>query len=169
MVNLLHAVERRIHMEVELRNNTKLIVLQVAQLKANGSLVFLYLGNNLLTTIGWEDRKVDMCDAQVGGNAHLTYRNKEAIAQALGIAKKDIAQILLHEAGNLLLTCCLHKNNVLRFEKLAEQPAVEPEAYGGRFGNVALVTLCSPTGKLVLQENPHERASEGAHEQLRSP
>ena len=107
---MLHPVKRCIDMEIELRNDAKLIVLHIAQFETNGLLIVHYLLEHGFSALGGEDAQVYMRDAQVWRHAHLT-DGDEQIADALGIAKEDVAQILLDESSYLLLTSCLQVTN----------------------------------------------------------
>lgn len=102
-------VERSVQMEIQLRNNAELVMLQIAELKSDSLLIFHDMLKHILGTIRRKDTQIDMCDAQVRRNAHLAYGD-EQIADTFGIAQEDIAKVLLHEAGDFLLTGCLHNN-----------------------------------------------------------
>ena len=102
-------VERSVQMEIQLGNDAELVVLQISELKSDSLLIFHNMLKHILRTIGGEDTQIDMCDAQVWRNAHLTYGD-EQIADTFSIAQEDIAKVLLHEAGDFLLTGSLHSN-----------------------------------------------------------
>lgn len=105
---MLHPVERRIDMEIELRNDAKLIMLHITQLESDGLLVVHHLLEHSFSALGGEDAQIDVRDAQVRRHAHLT-DGDEQVANTFGITKEDVAQIFLHQAGDFLLSGSLHK------------------------------------------------------------
>lgn len=109
---MLHLVERSIDMEIELGDDSELILLQIAELEANRTLIFLHLLEHSLSAVRREDAQIYVGDAQVGRHAHLAYGD-EQVADTLGIAKEDVAEVLLHEAGDLLLSSSLHDSQLI--------------------------------------------------------
>ena len=108
LVDALHSVDGLIKVEDYLGNDAELVTLERAQFTAELMGVFLDEGHGLLHAVLREDGNVYMRYAQVRRHAHFAHGYERA-AQRARVTEKNIAHVLLNEAGDLVLTGGFHK------------------------------------------------------------
>ena len=106
-IDVFNIIQRVVDEELQLRNDTQLLSHACAQFVANLPLVVIDVLHNLLGAFAGEYTQVSTTDAKVGTYAAGAYTNQHTTHGA-GLLLEDIAQLLLNESGNFILSCCFH-------------------------------------------------------------
>ena len=101
---MFHSLNGFIGKESQFGNDSELVPLQRAELSADSSGIIGNLVHQFLFAIVGEDAQVDIGDAQVGRHTHLAHRDEYA-AYLFGVSEEDVAEVLLYQSGDFVLTC----------------------------------------------------------------
>ena len=106
-INVFNVIQRVIDKELQFGNDSQLLSHACAQFVANLLLVVIDVLHNLLGAFAGEHTQVSTTDTKVGTYAAGAYTNQHTTHGA-GLFLEDIAQLLLNESCNFILSCCFH-------------------------------------------------------------
>ena len=107
-VNVLGIVQRVVHEELEFGDDAQLVACAQTELETNLPHIGVDVVADFLCPFAGEDAQVSAADAHVGADAADTHADEHTTG-GLSLALKDVAEFLLDEACNLILTCSFHR------------------------------------------------------------
>ena len=111
---MVNVVERIVDVELQLGAAAQLVTRLLGELVAYAALVLVDVIHNLLSTLAGEDAQANIGDAQVWRNAYAAHAD-ECPTCLGGLAAEDLAQFLLYQTADFLLSCCIHYIDCLSF------------------------------------------------------
>ena len=111
---MFHIVQAVVNEELEFGDDAELFADASAEFIADLSLVRVDVLHYLLGFLAWEDAEIDAADAQVGTDAASADAHQHASHRTC-LLLEDVAQLLLYEASNLVLSGCFHNYKVKTF------------------------------------------------------
>ena len=106
-IDVFNVIQRVIDKELQFGDDSQLLSHACAQFVANLFLIVIDVLHNLLGAFAGEYTQVSTTDAKVGTYAAGAYTNQHTTHGA-SLFLENIAQLLLNESGNLILSCCFH-------------------------------------------------------------
>ena len=135
---MFHIVQAVVHEELELRNDAQLFAYSSAEFEANLLLVDIDVLNNLLSPLAWKDTEIYATYTQVRANAASTDTHQNAPHRTC-LLLEDVAQLLLYEASNLVLSGCFQNK-----APLSNPPPKERELQAGEWQFVLFSCIYVP-------------------------
>ena len=107
LIDVLRIVQAVVHEELELRDDAKLEAGALSEFVADLLHVGIDVVADFLGTFAGEDAQIAAAHAHVGTDA-AGCDGHEDTACGLGLSLEDVAQLLLNQAGDFILSGCFH-------------------------------------------------------------
>ena len=107
LVDVVDVVERVVNVELELRATAQLVAHLLGKLVADASLVLIDIVDDGLGIFAGKDAQTHVGHTQVRRDTHAAHRH-ECATGLCRLAAEDLAQLLLHQAADFLLSCRIH-------------------------------------------------------------